>query len=103
MLSVPPLRMLGVDDDERGAWLTAQLVPQPLATFTDPVKHSTERLPVARQAIVCTPSVMPFEEIAVRNGFAISRIEAGHHVMVTRPREVADLLLAFEGSSSPSR
>jgi hypothetical protein len=84
---------VGIDEDSPEAlWLGPRLVAQPMATFTDPVVTAFDGSWVDRHAIVCSPSLMPFRDLARSAGYTIHTIESGHDVMVSAPRPLADLL-----------
>jgi pimeloyl-ACP methyl ester carboxylesterase len=93
MLPIPPMWTVGIDEDSPEAlWLGPRLVAQPMATFTDPVVTAFDGSWVDRHAIVCSPSLMPFRDLARSAGYTIHTIESGHDVMVSAPRPLADLL-----------
>jgi pimeloyl-ACP methyl ester carboxylesterase len=78
------------------AWVDKQCTPQPLATFSQPV-----RLRNSMPAEKCTHILAtgyefspfpPFHEIAKRKGWKTLTIDCGHDVMLDRPNELVAML-----------
>jgi pimeloyl-ACP methyl ester carboxylesterase len=92
-----PLAELGVSDPADVAWETPRITDQPFATFTEPLKLPADSLVGLRRSYLLTTHGEPFEPAATRAtaaGFNVSAMtDAGHMVMVTRPRELAARLV----------
>ncbi len=88
----------GVTDPADRAWVTARITPQPLNTYTTPLKL---KHPVGNgrpcSFIRCTrPPLASVEEshkFARQTGMALFEIGAGHDAMITAPAELSALLL----------
>jgi pimeloyl-ACP methyl ester carboxylesterase len=95
----PPLDFLGVTDGEMAAWLQARLTPQPMSTYTQPVPAGDARShALPRVFIHCTAGQTSqlFGTFAIKaraRGWPVHEIATGHMVMLTRPRELATILL----------
>jgi pimeloyl-ACP methyl ester carboxylesterase len=85
-------------------WVKPRLTPQPVGTFEQPLRlgnPATEKL--SRTYILCTEGSAndPFpgknvdyiDRARIDPGWRYREIDSGHAAMVTRPRELADLLL----------
>jgi pimeloyl-ACP methyl ester carboxylesterase len=94
-----PLAGLGVTEEADVAWLTPRLTPHPWSTFAPPI-----RLTGAADAdggvrgvyIECAAGGRPFQAQAARaadRGWPVHELPTGHEAMVTRPAELAGLLL----------
>jgi hypothetical protein len=72
-----------------------------LRTFTDRTEltGAVDAIPCA--AIVGRPGPVPFEEWAGSFGWPITRIQAGHDLMLTEAAELADALHAAAIGVSP--
>ena len=92
-----PLAELGVSDPADVAWETPRITDQPFATFTEPLKLPADSFVGLRRSYLLTTNGEPFEPAATRAtaaGFNVSAMtDAGHMVMVTRPRELAARLV----------
>jgi len=94
---VPPAEAFGVTDPDDAAWLLRHLVPQPLATFQQPLALSG---PVGNGVpatyIVCSdPVYAPLEasrQWARAAGWPMRELATGHDAMVTAPGPLADML-----------
>lgn len=88
---------LGITDPADAEWVRSRLVPHPIGTFRDPVE-AKERVPaISATFILCTQ--YGYGETAAKcreNGWPVLEIDSGHDVMVTRPKELAALLLSPE-------
>ena len=96
----PPPERYGVTDDADLAWVRPRLVPQPLPTFTEPLRlRHPEASPPPRTYVACTESATattfrPFAERARADPtWRYREVATGHDAMVTMPRELAQLLL----------
>ncbi len=89
------------DSDDR--WLRSKAVPQPVATFSEPVSvrhRAATELPSTY--VLCTENGMDESVLDVVRGMVAERgwdlreLETGHWPMVSAPAEVVDLLLESE-------
>lgn len=95
-LPAPTPEQLGVTDPEQSAWLTPRLVPQPWATFTDPLKGVPDRHtdgPSASAIVMAPGNGVPFADFATGHGLPITWMTSGHDAMLTHPDELAKLIL----------
>ena len=95
----PSTTFLGITDPEMADWVEARLTPQPMATYTQPVPPGNATSAALPRAFIhCTggPTTALFGTFATKamqKGWEVREIATGHDVMLTAPREVADLLL----------
>jgi pimeloyl-ACP methyl ester carboxylesterase len=80
-----------------------RLVPQAIATWTEPLRLRGAAAGLARTFIHCTspphPAVIAsFQRAVAEPGWRLREIAAGHSAPRERPREVAELLLDLVGS-----
>lgn len=72
------------------------LTPQPFAPYLEPAKISARAISANRQYVVCTKDkAFPYDltvSLASKLGGNLEKIEAGHDVMLSRPKELAQLL-----------
>jgi pimeloyl-ACP methyl ester carboxylesterase len=80
------------------AWVDAMCVKQPLATFKQKLALSGRRVPKRLYIFAAGWEPSPFEQFAARfkddRGWQFSSMPCGHDVMVDRPQELADALIA---------
>jgi pimeloyl-ACP methyl ester carboxylesterase len=92
-----PLTEFGVRDPTDIAWVTPRITDQPFATFTETLTLPGNVFAGLRSSYIRTTSGEPFEPAATRAasaGFNVSEMaDAGHDVMITRPRELAARLV----------
>jgi pimeloyl-ACP methyl ester carboxylesterase len=100
---LPPLAAaaLGVSDPADAAWLERRMTPHPLRTWLDPV-HFTNggHVGVRKTYVVATdpPTARmgypAHAEVARRGGeWRCAEIACGHHIIVVKPQDTANLLL----------
>jgi len=91
-----PLPNYGVTDPDDIAWMKERLTPHPWACFAHPLRLANEAAlwAIPQTQIVCTAT------LAMRDPARMARaegrvwdIDTGHDLMITEPRQVADLLL----------
>jgi pimeloyl-ACP methyl ester carboxylesterase len=86
---------LGITDPADAAWVASKLVPHPIGTFRDPVE-AKDRVPAMPSTFIfCTQYA--FGETAQNckdKGWPVLEIDSGHDVMVTKPKELAAILLS---------
>jgi pimeloyl-ACP methyl ester carboxylesterase len=99
---IPPPGPPGAFDvtDERDvAWVTPRLGDQPLKTFTQPVRLSADENSALPQTFIQCTQAPFFAEAAARarrQGFQYRELfSAGHDAMITRPTELAKILLGL--------
>jgi pimeloyl-ACP methyl ester carboxylesterase len=97
-IPAPEPAAVGVQDPDDATWLRRHLTEHPLKTFTDPTGDDAGLPPM--RAIVATPGPVPFTEMAATLDLPTLRIDGGHDLMITSPRELADALMAPDGSLS---
>ena len=93
-----PLERFGATADEDVRWAAPRLGPQPLQTFTQPIRLSdAAATTVARTYIWCTEyqgPFRPFAEQAQREpGWRYRELTTGHDAMITAPYALVDVLL----------
>jgi hypothetical protein len=85
-------------------FLKARLMPQPMATYAQPLPAGSARsAALARAYIHCTagPTTAVFAPFAARaraSGWDVRQMTTGHMAMLTVPHEVAELLLDVAGA-----
>ncbi len=95
----PPPSVLGVTDPKIAEWMEQRLTPHPYSTYENaPPPATPESAFVPRTYIHCTLGPVaswmePFAARARKLGWKVHTIEAGHMVMVTHPKELAEILL----------
>ncbi len=100
----PTPDLLGITDPEMAAWARARITAHPMATYTEPVPHASERsAALPRAYISCTTGPLtsvfrPFADKARSEGWVVREIATGHDAMLTAPDEVAGLLLELAGA-----
>ncbi|MFF4413025.1 alpha/beta fold hydrolase [Streptosporangium sp. NPDC001559] len=93
---IPPssAAAVGVTDPDQVAWLEPRLTAHPRRTFSEPTRLTGAVDTIECRAVLCTPDgPMPFPRLAGEYGWAADVLDAGHDVMVTEPRALADILL----------
>ncbi|MCE5258309.1 MAG: hypothetical protein LLG44_04515 [Chloroflexi bacterium] len=94
----PPVDLLGINDQFLKQWMAPRMVPQPIATYTQPVRTgSAWDAQFAHAYVLCTegplaPYMAVFAEQAKAAGWPVRELAYGHDVMVTAPATLADVL-----------
>jgi len=92
-----PPSAFGVTDERDVVWMTPRLGDHPHKTFTQPVQLSEDKnRTLAKTFIQCTkaPFFAEAGERARQRGFRYRELfSAGHDAMVTKPKELAKMLL----------
>ncbi|MDP6343769.1 MAG: alpha/beta hydrolase, partial [Alphaproteobacteria bacterium] len=91
----PRIGSSGDLDPVEAAWVRARLCPFPIATMRQPVAVSAAVKALPSTYIRCSRST--FAETARRcraAGWPVLELDCGHNAMMTRPRELTELLLA---------
>ena len=91
------LEVLGIEDPADLAWMLPRMTDQPYRTFTQPLRFATPAAAAVQRSYVLSSDRAHYVEAAQRaqsQGFRLVNVPgAGHDVMVTRPKELADALL----------
>nr|NLO27410.1 alpha/beta fold hydrolase [Actinomycetota bacterium] len=99
---IPP-EAFGITDEADLAWVRPRLDPHPFKTKLDPVRFDDPRgAGIPRTFIRCTdPADLPFAQFAEHarsdGSWRYVELATGHAAMITKPRELADLLLGLAG------
>ncbi|MFL6110916.1 MAG: alpha/beta fold hydrolase [Catenulispora sp.] len=102
----PPIREF--EDPEVGAWATARRTPQPIGTFTEPVRlaRPLEEFPFSRTFIKATGEPRPEaghpfwdagDRASKSSAWAYHEIDTNHMIPSNRPDELAAILLEVAG------
>ena len=97
----PPIAssMLEITDPKMSKWVQERLTPHPYSTYEDPPASGTpESASIPRTYIHCTIGPLsswmePFVARARKLGWNVYAMAKGHMVMITHPKEVAEILL----------
>jgi pimeloyl-ACP methyl ester carboxylesterase len=97
----PPLpsSVLGITDPKMSDWVQERLTPHPYSTYEDPPTSGTpESASIPRIYIHCTQGPLsswmePFAARARKFGWNVHAMAKGHMVMITHPKELAEILL----------
>jgi pimeloyl-ACP methyl ester carboxylesterase len=96
------IAMYGLDDPELAAWAVPKLTPHPWKTVVQPLRlrHPNAVAAKPRTIINCTSTMERRRETVSADHFErwhsadrVWEIDTGHDLMLTRPRETADMLL----------
>jgi pimeloyl-ACP methyl ester carboxylesterase len=97
----PPITssMLGISDPKMSKWVQERLTPHPYSAYEDPpASRAAESASIPRSYIHCTVGPLsswmePFAARARKLGWNVHAIAEGHEVMITHPKELAEILL----------
>lgn len=89
----------GISDPADQEWVLARLTPQPVASFGQPLMLCRpEAGLIPRSFILSSESGFgTVAELARKSGWGLFQMDTGHDPMVTRPEELADMLLQIAG------
>jgi pimeloyl-ACP methyl ester carboxylesterase len=91
-----PLEAWGVTDPTDVQWATRRILPQPLGTLEQPLRLSGGSAASLPRTYISTDH-LTFQRFAERarteHGWRTRHLATGHDAMITRPRELAALLL----------
>lgn len=92
-------RRWGIDDPEDQSWMLPRLRPQSVASFSQPLKlDNSEAQEISRTFILSSESGFdPVAERARQSDWGLYQLDTGHDPMITKPREVAEILLKIAG------
>ncbi len=103
MSAVYSLAALGIRDPADVAWMQPRICDQPVRTFTDPssvLGGTLDSVPCSFVSVSSIPGFVRASERAASLGWPVRKIQgAGHDAMVTRPRELVDVLLGLAGTA----
>ena len=103
----PPVAssMLGITDPKMSKWVQERLTPHPYSTYEDspPTSGISKSASIPRTYIHCTVGhfsswMEPFAARARRLKWNVQTIVAGHDVMITHPKDLAEILLRIYNS-----
>lgn len=95
----PTPELMGITDPGLAEWVMARVTPHPMRTYTEPAPAPPpEAEALKRTFISCTEGPLvrvfkPFADKARDAGWPVREIATGHEVALTRPRELAEVLL----------
>ena len=94
-------RRWGITDPEDQSRVLPRLRPQSVASFAQPVRlGSSEALEISRSFILSRESGFdPVAERARQSDWGLYQLDTGHDPMITKPREVAEILLRIAGGA----
>ena len=94
-------RRWGITDPEDQSWVLPRLRPQSVASFAQPVRlGSSEALEISRSFILSRESGFdPVAERVRQSDWGLYQLDTGHDPMITKPREVAEILPRIAGGA----
>ena len=94
-------RRCGITDPEDQSRVLPRLRPQSVASFAQPVRlGSSEALEISRSFILSRESGFdPVAERVRQSDWGLYQLDTGHDPMITKPREVAEILLRIAGGA----
>ena len=94
-------RRWGITDPEDQSRVLPRLRPQSVASFAQPVRlGSPEALEISRSFILSRESGFdPVAERVRQSDWGLYQLDTGHDPMITKPREVAEILLRIAGGA----
>jgi len=93
-----PAEAFGVNVTDR-AWVDALIGPQPIATFTDPIKLSGARERIAKKTYVRAKGYdnpafdLALARVKADATWRVHELPSGHDVMVDQPDRLTEILL----------
>ena len=93
-------RRWAITDTEDQSWMLPRLCPQTVASFAQSIRlRNSQAQGIPRSFILSSGSGFdPVAERAKRSGWGVYQLDTGHDPMITKPREVAEILLKIAGS-----
>ncbi|MBQ10424.1 MAG: alpha/beta hydrolase [Planctomyces sp.] len=94
-------RRWAIADPKDQSWMLPRLCPQPAASFAQPVRlGSPEAKEIPRSFILSSESGFDsVAERARRSGWGLHQLDTGHDPMITKPQDVAEILLKIAGGA----
>ena len=93
-------RRWAITDTEDQSWMLPRLCPQPVASFAQPIRlRNSQAQGIPRSFILSSGS--GFDQVAERakrSCWDVYKLDTGHDPMITKPLEVAEILLKIAGS-----
>jgi pimeloyl-ACP methyl ester carboxylesterase len=90
-----------IADPEDQSWMLPRLCHQPAASFAQPVRLGiSEAQEIPRSFILSSES--GFDSVAERarqSGWGLHQLDTGHDPMITKPNDVAEILLKIAGGA----
>jgi pimeloyl-ACP methyl ester carboxylesterase len=103
MDAVFSLEALGVHDEEDKTWMEPRLTDQPIRTFTEASSITRKTLTSVPCSYIQSSSIPTFAQAAAearKRGWAVREmVDAGHDSMVTKPKELVEVMLALMNGS----
>jgi len=92
-------RRWAIVDPEDQSWVLPRLCPQSVASFAQPLRlGSSEAQEISRSFILSSESGFdPVVESVRQSDWGFYQLDTGHHPTITKPREVAEILLNIAG------
>jgi len=92
-------RRWGIDDQEDQSWMLPRLRPQSVASFSQPLKSNNPAAQeISRSFILSSESGFDsVAELARQSDWGLYQLDTGHDPMITKPRQVAEILLKIAG------
>lgn len=92
-------RRWAIADPEDQSWVLPRLCPQSVASFGQPVRMgNSDAQEISRSFILSSESGFdPVAERARQSDWGLYQLDTGHDPMITKPREVAEILLEIAG------
>jgi len=94
--AMPPMAFFGLEGPD-AEWAKARLTPQPLSVYLDPaIREPLPGVPARFIHCVRGPLASVFATFAQRaraRGWPVDELATGHDAMITKPKELAELLL----------
>ena len=93
-------RRWAITDTDDQSWMLPRLCPQTVASFAQSIRlRNSQAQGIPRSFILSSGSGFdPVAERAKRSGWGVYQLDTGHDPMITKPREVAEILLKIAGS-----
>ena len=98
--TIPPIpaAVFGVNPADQ-AWVDRLCTPQPFATFAERLALSGRHAGIANRSYVLAtgwdgPFRPTYDRVRAQGGWTTGELDCGHDMMVDRPRDTAELLLA---------
>ncbi|WP_328911058.1 alpha/beta hydrolase [Streptomyces sp. NBC_00234] len=94
----PAPELFGITDPGDARWLGRRLRGQPLRSFTEPTRLSGAVDHIPGTGIHCRPETFPFARFAAEVGYRPVALDGSHDVMLSHPRDLAEILLTVPTS-----
>jgi len=97
-------RRWGISDPSDLAWVLSRVTPQPVAAFAQPVRTGRSEAQLIPRCFIGS-SESGFDsvaEMARKAGWGLFQIDTGHDPMITKPEELAEILLQIASKGQES-